>query len=95
MSSSCTTLAAMYPTEGRRSEPTPTIDIAIWCLTPAFDSAAKRLVEDVRKISIADCSSKEGAFERSITVSTDVMAPAKPSPVMVCTPVDGEAARTS
>src|SRR5947207_14407424 len=62
---------------------------------PAAVSAARRLRPEVLKNSSTALSSNEGELARSITTSAPAMASLSPSPVMVLTPVLGEAARTS
>jgi hypothetical protein len=53
------------------------------------------LPSDVSKNSITALSSNEGELARSITTCAPAMASLSPSPVMVLTPVLGEAAMTS
>src|SRR5215471_5595134 len=71
------------------------MDSATWCRTPAADSAARRLRPEVSKNSSTALSSNEGELARSITTSAPAMASLRPSPVMVLTPLLGEAAMTS
>src|SRR5215831_2171067 len=90
---SCATFARKKPLSGSRS--LPTIDRATWWCTPAAASAASRLRPDVSKNSRAALSSHTGAFATSTTTSAPSSALAKPSRVMVFTPVLGEAGSTS
>src|SRR5262245_28388583 len=62
---------------------------------PAAASAARRLRPEVSKNSSTALSSNEGELARSITTCVPAMACLRPSPVMVLTPVLGEAATTS
>src|SRR5262245_44377948 len=71
------------------------MDSATWCRTPAAASAARRLRPEVSKNSSTALSSKEGELARSITTCVPAMACLSPSPVMVLTPLLGEAATTS
>src|SRR5260370_40201166 len=71
------------------------MDSATWCRTPAAASAARRLRPEVSKNSSTALSSNEGELARSITTCVPAMACLSPSPVMVLTPVFGEAATTS
>src|SRR5262245_1943104 len=71
------------------------MDSATWCRTPAAASAARRLRPEVWKNSSTALSSNEGELARSITTCAPAMAPLRPSPVMVLTPLLGEAATTS
>src|SRR5215469_8137663 len=71
------------------------MDSATWCWTPAPSSAARRLRPEVSKNSSTALSSNEGELARSITTCAPAMASLSPSPVMVLTPVLGEAATTS
>src|SRR5712664_943693 len=71
------------------------MESATWCRTPAAASAARRLRPEVSKNSNTALSSNEGELARSITTCVPAMAPLRPSPVMVLTPVLGEAATTS
>src|SRR5262249_30890830 len=71
------------------------MDNATWCRTPAADSAARRLWPEVSKNSRTALSSKEGELARSITPWGRATASWTPSPVMVLTPLLGEAATTS
>src|SRR5205809_2132032 len=71
------------------------MDSATWCRTPAAASAARRLRPEVSKNSSTALSSNEGELARSITTCVPAMASLRPSPVMVLTPVLGEAATTS
>ena len=73
----------------------PTMDSATWCGTPAAASAARRLRPEVSKNSSTALSSNEGELARSITTCAPAMASLSPSPVMVLTPLLGEAATTS
>src|SRR6267378_3639438 len=71
------------------------MDSATWCRTPAAASAARRLRPEVSKNFSTALSSNEGELARSITTCVPAMASLRPSPVMVSTPVFGEAATTS
>src|SRR3954465_14805284 len=71
------------------------MESATWCRTPAAASAAKRLRPEVSKNSSTALSSNEGELARSTTTCAPATASLSPSPVMVLTPVLGEAARTS
>src|SRR5258705_9506219 len=71
------------------------MDSATWCRTPAADSAGSRLRPEVSKNSSTALSSNEGELARSITTCVPAMASLRPWPVMVLTPVLGEAATTS
>src|SRR6266581_8060581 len=71
------------------------MDSATWCLTPAAASAARRLRPEVSKNSSTALSSNEGELARSITTCAPATAPLRPSPVMLLTPLLGEAATTS
>src|SRR6516225_2332230 len=71
------------------------MDNATWCPTPAAASAARRLRPAVSKNSSTALSSNEGEFSRSITTCAPARASLSPSPVMVLTPLSGEAATTS
>src|SRR5438132_13516309 len=71
------------------------MDSATWCRTPAAASAARRLRPEVSKNSSTALSSNEGELARSITTCAPAMASLRPSPVMLLTPVFGEAATTS
>src|SRR5438477_6624739 len=73
----------------------PTMDSATWCRTLAVASAARRLRPEVSKNSSTALSSNEGELARSITTCVPAMASLRPSPVMLLTPVFGEAATTS
>src|SRR3989442_1691754 len=68
---------------------------ATWCGTPAEASATRRLRPEVWKNSSTALSSNEGELARSITTCVPAMASLRPWPVMVLTPVLGEAATTS
>src|SRR5713101_1989659 len=68
---------------------------ATWCRTPAAASAARRLRPEVSKNSSTALSSNEGELARSITTCVPAMASLRPSPVMLLTPVLGDAATTS
>src|SRR5262245_20124130 len=93
ISFSWATLARKYPLSGVRS--VPSMDSATWCRTPAAASAARRLRPEVWKNSSTAVSSNDGELARSITTCVPAMASLRPSPVMVLTPVLGEAATTS
>src|SRR6185503_5868158 len=93
ISFSWATLARKYPLSGDRS--VPTMESATWCRTSAVASAARRLRPEVSKNSNTALSSHEGAFAKSTTTRAPASAFANPSPVMVLTPVLGEAATTS
>src|SRR5438128_8891609 len=71
------------------------MDSATWCRTPAAASAARRLRPEVAKNSSTALSSNEGELARSITTCAPAMASLRPSPVMLLTPLLGEAATTS
>src|SRR5262244_1067715 len=71
------------------------MESATWWPTPAAASAASRLRPEVSKNSSTALSSNEGELARSITTCVPAMASLRPSPVMVLTPVLGEAAKTS
>src|SRR5437764_6033443 len=71
------------------------MDSATWCRTPAAASAVRRLRPEVSKNSSTALSSNEGELVRSITTCAPAMASLRPSPVMLLTPVLGEAATTS
>src|SRR6266550_579201 len=71
------------------------MDSATWCRTPAAASAARRLRPEVSKNPSTALSSNEGELARSITTCVPAMASLRPSPVMLLTPVLGEAATTS
>src|ERR1700747_3288144 len=71
------------------------MESATWCRTPAADSAASRLRPEVSKNSSTALSSNEGELARSITTCAPARASLSPSPVMVLTPLLGEAARNS
>src|SRR5467141_2863610 len=86
-------LARKKPLRG--AGPVPTMESATWCRTPAAASAARRLRPEVSKNSNTALASNEGELARSITTCVPAMAPLRPSPVMVLTPVLGEAATTS
>src|SRR5216684_4140864 len=92
ISFSWATLARKYPLSDRS---VPTMESATWCRTPAAVSAARRLRPEVWKNSSTALSSNEGELARSITTCVPAMAPLRPWPVMVLTPVLGEAATTS
>src|SRR5262249_8218032 len=62
---------------------------------PAAFAAASKLVVDFVKNSIAGSSSNEGELDTSTTTSAPVRASARPSPVIVLTPVLGDAATAS
>src|SRR5262249_9033991 len=71
------------------------MESATWYRTPAAASAARTLRPEVSKNSSTAWSSHEGELARSITTCVPAMASLRPSPVMVLTPVSGEAATTS
>src|SRR5712672_2067342 len=71
------------------------MESATWCRTPAAASAAKRLRPEVSKNSSTALSSNDGELARSITTCAPATASLRPSPVMVLTPLLGEAATTS
>ena len=71
------------------------MDSATWCRTPAAASAARRLRPEVSKNSSTALSSNEGELARSITTCAPATASLTPSPVMVLTPLLGDAATTS
>src|SRR5213078_2524310 len=93
ISASWATLARRYPLSGRRSA--PTMVTARWWPTPAARSAASRLRVEVVKNSRTASSSQTGALETSTTTSAPAITSARPSPVMVSTPVAGEAGTAS
>jgi hypothetical protein len=64
-------------------------------VTAAAFSADSRFRPDVSKNSSDAFSSKAGEFERSMITLAPARASARPSPVMVLTPVFGAAATTS
>src|SRR5919204_3261826 len=70
------------------------MESATWCRTAAAASAARRLRPEVSKNSSTALSSNEGELARSITTCVPAMASLRPSPVMVLTPLLGEAATT-
>ena len=63
--------------------------------TPAAASAARRLRPEVSKNASTALSSNEGELARSITTCAPATASLTPSPVMVLTPLFGDAAITS
>src|ERR1700722_14626390 len=71
------------------------MESATWCRTPAAASAGTRLRPEVSKNSSTALSSNEDELVRSITTCARAMASLRPSPVMLLTPLLGEAARTS
>src|SRR6478672_6409104 len=71
------------------------MESATWCRTPAAASAARRLRPEVSKNSSTALSSNEGELARSITTCAPAMASLRPSPMMLLTPLLGEAATTS
>src|SRR5215471_12473373 len=71
------------------------MDSATWCRTLDAVSAAKRLRLEVWKNSSTALSSNEGELARSITTCAPATASLTPSPVMVLTPLLGDAATTS
>src|SRR5262245_44879437 len=71
------------------------MESATWCRTPTAASAASRWRPEVLKNASTARSSKEGELARSITTWVPAIASVSPSPVMVLTPVWGEAATTS
>src|SRR4051812_5687894 len=71
------------------------MDRATWCRTPAAASAVRRLRPEVSKKSSTALPSNEGELARSTTTCVPARACARPSPVMVFTPVLGAAATTS
>src|SRR5918995_1325494 len=71
------------------------MESATWCRTPAAASAARRLRPEVWKNSSTALSSNEGEWGRSTPPCGPAMPFLGPSPVMVLTPVLGEAATTS
>src|SRR6185437_7894535 len=92
ISFSWATLARKYPLFVRS---VPTMDSATWCRMLEAASAARRLRPEVSKNSSTALSSNEGELARSITTCAPAMASLRPSPVMLLTPVLGEAATTS
>src|SRR6185437_11844814 len=73
----------------------PTMDSATWCRTPAAASAGRRLRPEVSKNFSTAASSNDGELARSITTCAPATASLRPSPVMLLTPLLGEAATTS
>src|ERR1700704_3162944 len=71
------------------------MDSATWWRTPAAASAARRLRPEVWKNSSTALSSNDGELARSMTTCAPATASLRPSPVMVLTPLLGEAAATS
>src|SRR5689334_9527698 len=71
------------------------MDSATWWRTPAAASAGRRLRSEVSKNSSTALSSNEGELARSTTTCAPARASLRPWPVMVLTPVLGEAATTS
>src|SRR5262245_25079531 len=71
------------------------MESATWCRTPAAASAARRLRPEISKNSSTALSSNEGELARSITACVPATASLRPWPVMVLTPVLGDAATTS
>src|SRR6266436_6426337 len=71
------------------------MDSATWCRTPAAASAERRLRPEVSKNSSTALFSNDGELVRSITTCAPAMASLRPSPVMLLTPLLGEAATTS
>jgi hypothetical protein len=71
------------------------MESATWCRTPAAVFAARRLRPEVWKNSSTALSSKEGELARSITTCAPATACLTPSPVIVLTPLLGEAVTTS
>src|SRR6516162_8425463 len=71
------------------------MESATWCRTPAAVSAGRRLRPEVSKNSSTALSSNDGELARSITTCAPATASLTPWPVMVLTPLLGEAATTS
>src|SRR3954452_18805463 len=71
------------------------MESATWCRTPAAASAARRLRPEVSKNCSTALSSNEGELARSITTCAPATASLRPSPVIVFTPLLGDAATTS
>src|SRR3954447_13650099 len=71
------------------------MESATWCRTLAAASAARRLRQEVSKNASTALSSNEGELARSIATCAPAMASLSPSPVIVLTPLLGEAAMTS
>src|SRR5215472_9810043 len=92
ISFSWATLARKYPLSVRSIA---TMDSATRCRTPAAVSAGRRLRPEVSKNSSTALSSNDGELVRSITTCAPAMASLSPSPVMLLTPLLGEAATTS
>lgn len=86
-------LARKYPLSGSRS--VPTTDRTTWWPTFARFSASRMLRVDLSKNSLTAESSNEGEFVTSTTASAPSRARSRPAPVMVSTPVPGEAATAS
>src|SRR5947209_7014328 len=63
----------------------------MWWPTPASRSAASKLRDEVVKNPMTASSSQTGAFDTSTTASAPTITSARPSPVIVSTPVEGEA----
>ena len=68
---------------------------ARWWPTPAARSAASRLRVEVVKNARTASSSQAGALETSTTTSAPAITSARPSPLMVSTPVAGDAGTAS
>src|SRR5712692_1641964 len=85
--------ARKNPLSSRRS--VPTTDNATWCPTPAVASLARRLRVDVSKNFSTAASSHEGELVTSTTTQAPFSASASPSPVMLLTPVLGDATTAS
>src|ERR1700730_1153846 len=71
------------------------MESATWCRTPGAASGARMLRPEGAQNSTNALASNEGELARQITTCVPDMAPLRPSPVMVLTPVLGEAATTS
>src|SRR5262249_33411991 len=69
----------------------PTTDRATWCPMPAARSAASKLRLEVSKNAITAASSHDGEFVTSTTTFAPANAWARPSPVRLLTPEEGEA----
>ncbi|KAG1306187.1 hypothetical protein G6F62_015450 [Rhizopus arrhizus] len=93
ISASWAILPRKYPLSARRC--VPTTDSATWWRTPARASAASRLRPETWKNSSTALSSNEGELATSTTVCTPASASSRPSPVIVLTPVAGDAAMAS
>src|SRR5215471_13806523 len=71
------------------------MESATWWRTPAAASAGRRLRPAVSKNSSTALSSNDGELARSITTCAPAAASLTPAPVMVLTPLFGEATTAS